>query len=146
MQRGVINAFEYGGAAEAWDMGFHEVIDYTYISLSRAPSDGGVWLANQESWNALPNDLKNIVMFIQQGEIDAYWVEQILRNGIGLQNIAGYGVTVQPLPKPIEDAFIDTANGFFDDKIAEFGADSFYARVVTSMREFKAIAEAQGVF
>jgi len=146
MQRGVINSFEYGGATHAWDMGFQEVIDYVYLSLTRAPSDGGCWLARQESWAALPDDLKVLVMEIQRGNDDALWVDLMVENGEALQRIIDYGVTVEKLPKEIEDAFVAEADAYFDEKIAEEGADSFYAKIVNMQRAFKKICESQGVY
>lgn len=146
MQRGVINAFEYGGAAEAWDNGFHEVMNYLYISLSRAPSDGGCFIAREESWNALPDDLKVIVKYVQRAATDELWEFYMLKNAEALQKIKDYGVNVQKLPKEVEDAFMATAAQYFDEKIAEYGEDSLFARVVKSMRAFKKLAEEQGIY
>jgi TRAP-type mannitol/chloroaromatic compound transport system substrate-binding protein len=146
MQRGVINAFEYGSASNFWDMGFQEVTKYLYLSLSRAPSDGGCWLASQKSWNALPDDLKMIVMEIQRGNIDQYWVKLLVDNGVAMQKIKDYGVVVEKLSKEIEDAFMAAAAKYFDKKIAEQGADSFYAKMVNSQSAFKKMCEAQGVY
>lgn len=144
MQRGVINAFEYGGAAEAWEMGFQEVIDYLYISLTRAPSDAGCFLARTESFNALPDDLKTIVMGLQRGAIDELWGYYLVTNAAAVQQIRDYGVQVQRLPAEIEDAFRAEANRYFDERAAEEGG--LYARIVESMRAFKEVSELQGVY
>lgn len=145
-QRGVINAFEYGGASEYWDMKFQEVTANLYISLSRAPSDSGEFQVSKKAWAALPDDLKAIVLWIQRGQIDSLWVQQLQKNGAALEQVKAYGVNVQRLPKEIEDAFITTANKYFDDQAAKYGPGSLYARAVKGMRAFKALAEAQGVY
>ncbi|MCK4961349.1 MAG: TRAP transporter substrate-binding protein DctP, partial [Anaerolineales bacterium] len=144
MQRGVINAFEYGGAAEAWEMGFQEVMDYLYISLTRAPSDAGGFMARTESWEALPDDLKTIVMYISRGAADELWGYYMVMNAEAIVKIGEYGVTVEKLPKEIEEAFVSEAEGFFDEKAAKEGG--IYARIVESVRVFKKIAELQGVY
>ncbi len=127
-------------------MGFHEVMDYLYLSLSRAPSDSSNWLVSQDAWNALPDDLKVTVKYVLRGAINTLWLDQLAANGGALEMIADYGVSVQRLPKEVEDAFIAEALAFFDGKIAEYGQDSYYARVVLSQRAYKTLAESQSVF
>jgi len=58
LQRGVINAFEYGGSTSAEDMGFSEVFKYMYLSLTRAPADTAGFECRIDKWQALPDDLK----------------------------------------------------------------------------------------
>lgn len=144
MQRGVINAFEYGSADNAWDMGFHEVMDYLYVSLTRAPSDGGAILACTESFNALPPDLKATVKYVSESAWDVYYNASIISVAEALQKIEDYGVKVQPLPKEIEDAFLVAAKAFYDDKIP--GETPFYGRMVRSQRAWKETCEAQGIY
>ena len=146
MQRGVINSFEYSGAASFWDMKFQEVVSNVYISTSRAPSDSNVMLVSKKAWTALPDDLKAIVLWIQRGAQQITWERTIPRNGVALQKMKDYGLKVDRLPKEIEDAVISTSQTYFDSEVTKYGADSLYAKVVKSMREYKKLADAQGVF
>jgi TRAP-type mannitol/chloroaromatic compound transport system substrate-binding protein len=143
MQRGVINAFEYGSADNAWDMGFQEVMDYLYISYTRAPSDGGYLGVRTESFNALPDDLKEIVRLGCEASVTVYYDYSIVKASEAMQMIKDYGVTVQRLPKEIEDGFVAEAEAFFNDKMAEEGSN--YSRIVNSMRAWKLICEEQGI-
>ena len=144
-QRGVINAFEYMGAKAGWDMAFHEVVDYLYISYSRAPSDGCNYLVRTESLNELPADLQAIVRYVSENEMTTHYDMVLLDDARHLEKWRDYGVKVQSLPKVIEDAFVAEAEKFFDDKIVEYGADSYFAKIVKSQREFKQIWEAAGI-
>ncbi|HUU64703.1 MAG TPA: TRAP transporter substrate-binding protein DctP, partial [Dehalococcoidales bacterium] len=144
MQRGVINAFEYGSADNAWDMGFQEVIDYLYVSLTRAPSDGGIIVARTDSFNALPDDLKLIVDLASESGREVYYDSSIVKVAEALQKIKDYGVKVQPLPKEIEDAFLAEAEAYMDKKMAT--EPPFFKRVVESQRAFKKLCEAQGIY
>jgi TRAP-type mannitol/chloroaromatic compound transport system substrate-binding protein len=72
MQRGVINSFEYGAAKEGYEMSFHEVFDYAYLSPCRAPSDENSVAARTESFEALPDDLKAVVEHVTLGAMDDY--------------------------------------------------------------------------
>jgi TRAP-type mannitol/chloroaromatic compound transport system substrate-binding protein len=145
MQRGVINAFEYSGASSFWDMKFQEVTDSLWLSYARAPSDANAFIAKKESWMALPDDLKNIVLWIQRGSEQLSWTRSLDANGVALLKIKDYGIKVQPLPKEIDDAFRSTATAYFDAEVAKYGPDSLYAKTVKAMRDFKKICDAQGV-
>ena len=81
-----------------------------------------------------------------RGAINTLWLEQLPKNGVAIEMIRDYGVTVEKLPKEIEDAVLAAALEFFDGKIEEYGQDSYYARVVLSQRVYKALAESQSVF
>jgi TRAP-type mannitol/chloroaromatic compound transport system substrate-binding protein len=143
MQRGVINAFEYSGAANFWDMKFQEVTGNLYLSDARAPSDANAWFARKESWTPLPDDLKNIILWIQRGSEQLSWTRALNANGVALQKIKDYGIKVQNLPKEIDDAFRTTATQYFDAEAAKYGADSLYAKTVKAMRDFKKVCDAQ---
>jgi TRAP-type mannitol/chloroaromatic compound transport system substrate-binding protein len=135
MQRGVINAFEYGAANEAWENGFHEVFNHVYLSTSRAPSDENSVVVGTETFNALPNDLKLIVETVVLEAADNYYGPTIMKDAQSLQNIRDYGCTVEPLPKEIEDAFLAEAEKFYDEAMAK--EDDLYRRIMESQREFK---------
>jgi TRAP-type mannitol/chloroaromatic compound transport system substrate-binding protein len=144
MQRGVINAFEYGSADNAWDMGFQEVMDYCYISLTRAPSDGGIIVARTEAFEALPDDLKAIVRYVSETVRGVYYESSIVKVAEAMEKIKDYGVQVQPLPKEIEDAFLETAEAYMDEKMAK--ESPFFRKVVESQRAFKKLCEGQGIY
>jgi len=144
MQRGVINAFEYGDASLAWPMGFHEVMDYCYISLCRGNSWCSAFFARTESYEALPEDLKMLIEVAQQAEISRFYAECLNLDGEYLQKMRDYGVQVLPLPKEIEDAFLTEAVEFYDGRIAKYGG--LCERSIKSMRAWKELCEAQGVY
>ncbi|MFH1015406.1 MAG: TRAP transporter substrate-binding protein DctP [Chloroflexota bacterium] len=142
-KRGVINAFEYGSADNAWDMGFQEVIKYLYISYTRAPSDGGYIGVRTESFNKLPDDLKQIVQMASESVMDLYFNQSIVKAAEAMEKIRASGVQVSKLPKEVEDAFVAEAAKFFDEKMAKEGTN--YAMIVKSMRAWKTIAQNQGI-
>jgi len=135
MQRGVLNAFEYGAAKEAYENGFHEVFEYLYLSTSRAPADENSIGVRTESFNALPQHLQAIVKEICQASIDDYYGPTIVGDAQAMEKIIEYGRTVQPLPKEIEDAVLAEAEKFYDEKMQQ--EDELYQRVLLSQREFK---------
>ena len=67
-EKGVIDAFEYGGAALNWPMGFHEIMAYMGTPGIHSPGAGHPLLTNFDSWNKLPDAYKAIL----QSAIEVY--------------------------------------------------------------------------
>ncbi len=141
-QRGVIDAFEYVEPSINWDMGFHEVAEYLYLSPSRVPGAVAHVVVNRDAWNELTPGLQGIVTAAVQAEPMLYYSEQIQLDSVAIQKYIDYGTKVRFLPKEIEDAFIIEAQKYYD-KLAV--ADPFSARVVASMRAFTKIAEENSI-
>jgi TRAP-type mannitol/chloroaromatic compound transport system substrate-binding protein len=93
-EKGVIDAFEYGGAALNWPMGFHEIMEYMGLPGIHSPSAGHPILANFDSWNALPDDLKAIL----QAAIETYGNEWraslIVDDSLALEKYREYGTKI----------------------------------------------------
>jgi len=143
MERGVIDAFEYATAISAWNHGFHEVIDYLYLSLSRAPTDSTGFYVQKASWDELSPDLQKIVEAAAGVERSRYYAWLVNENATYLKKIEDYGVQVLPLPKAIEEAFVEEAKKFYDEKME---GNPFYAKVLESQRAFKECCELASVY
>jgi len=123
-------------------MGFHEVAPYLYLSPSRAPSSiHGFWV-NKDAWAKLSPDLQAIVEYVTRLEPQMNLTEKALEDHDALSKYLDYGTEVSPLPKQIEEEFLRVAEEYFDEKSA---ADPFYAEVIESQRDFKAICELQNI-
>jgi TRAP-type mannitol/chloroaromatic compound transport system substrate-binding protein len=143
MQRGVINSFEYGAAKEGYEMSFHEVFDYAYLSPCRAPSDENSVAARTESFEALPDDLKAVVEHVTLGAMDDYLGPCISGDAKAMQKIIDYGVPYLQLPKEIEDAYLAAAEEFYNERMQ--GEDELYGRIMESQREFKVYCDLKGI-
>ncbi|MFW5727520.1 MAG: TRAP transporter substrate-binding protein DctP [Spirochaetia bacterium] len=134
MQRGTIDAFEYSTLASNWKMSFHEVAEYVYLSPTRAPSDPQVFFVNKDSWNELPEDLKEIV----QAEIDKHTQAQheylVYESIQALENFKEAGAEVRKVPADIEKALLKTADEFYVEKAEEHGG--IYSEIYYSMKEY----------
>ncbi len=141
-QRGVIDAFEYGGPAVNWNMGFQEVSDYLYLSPVRAPTSAKAFFVNADAWEALSPDLKGIVKVASQAEALEWYGEEITLDYGALGKYTAYGNEVINLPQEIVDAFVAEATTFFDERA---DADPFAKEVIESQRVFKEICVAQDI-
>ncbi len=135
METGVIDAFEYSTPALNWDMKFQELAKYVIYSETRAASDPQVFFVNKDSWNALPDDLKQLV----QDEMDKWSQaeqEYLVYNDIyATQKFIDYGCEVSHLPKDVEQALIAEAIKFYDERAAT--EPPIYKEILESMRAFK---------
>jgi TRAP-type mannitol/chloroaromatic compound transport system substrate-binding protein len=61
LERGTIDAAEFSMPTTDWGMGFQEVTKYWCLPGWYQPMWGGGWMINMKSWNALSDDLKEIV-------------------------------------------------------------------------------------
>jgi len=141
-QRGVIDAFEMGTFGANWDMGFQEVAKYVYQSPTRGPTDTQLFHVNKKSWNELTPDLQNIIEVATYLEAWHFYGREISQESANIQKFIDYGCEVQPLPQAVEDEFLRLAKEYYDEKAA---ADPFFAKVVESLRDFKAITDALGI-
>ena len=113
MQRGVIDAFECSCPAFNYSMGLQEAAKYNYMSPSRAPTEIYGFLVNIEKFNALPDDLKQIVEECAQAEAVKYNQMLHSRNADALVAMAAEGNINLPLPASINDAFAVQAKAFY---------------------------------
>ena len=141
--RGIIDAFEYGGPAINWGMGFHEIADYLYLSSSRAPTGGSGLFVNKDSWRDISPELQAMVKYAAMSETQLWYAEQLVLNHGALQQYIDYGTIVEPLPAAIENEFLATAKAFYNDKAQ---ADPFFKEVLESQRAFKELCELQNVW
>ena len=86
MQRGVIDAFEYTTPGIDWVQGFQEIIKYSYISDTRMPTGAQHQVVYRPSWEALPDDLKDIVMYAMQANEEKFLYQGMLLDWEGLKN------------------------------------------------------------
>lgn len=57
---GIIDGVEWGGTACGWDMGWHEVAKYAMLTYVK-PVVPGSYVVTVDTWESLPDDLKNIL-------------------------------------------------------------------------------------
>jgi TRAP-type mannitol/chloroaromatic compound transport system substrate-binding protein len=61
MERGVIDAMEYGNLHGTYPIGFNDVTKYLYYHPTKSTSPFNLWAVNLKKWNELPDDIKKMV-------------------------------------------------------------------------------------
>jgi TRAP-type mannitol/chloroaromatic compound transport system substrate-binding protein len=134
MQRGVIDGFQHSSLAVDWPMGFHEIVDYAYVSPLRQPTDMYIWIVNKDSWAELPDDLKLVVSELWWAEGIRHYAEWTYANTTATQDWIAAGVNVTPAPKSLEDAIVSASNDFYATRMAE---DPFYDKLMKSLQAWR---------
>lgn len=134
MQRGVIDAFDHTNPTGNWDAADQEIADYVYLSGTRQPMEWQNAYVNQESWDALPDDLRLIVINeFRRLVLEVYWyfVEHDVES---TQKFRDYGNTVEFLSEEIEEAYAKESAAFYLESKAK---DPLYAEVYDSMYAYQ---------
>jgi TRAP-type mannitol/chloroaromatic compound transport system substrate-binding protein len=131
--RGVIDAFEMSSAFMNYDMAYHEVAEYIYISPIRAPSECQDIGVKRSKWEQLPEDLKAIFGEVARAESVEYGRELHSKEAWALEQYREYGNTVVKLPKEIEDGFKGEYDGVMDGIAAEHPS---FAEYLHAMRRW----------
>ncbi len=129
LERGVIDGYEISNPTLDWEFGMAEAADYVYLSPARQPYEYNPFIVNKDRWEELPDDLKEIVIEVNQGETIRAYTELLSSDIVALENFRAAGVNVVELPADLQEQFAAAAREFYDDKAAD---EEFSGRVLES--------------
>jgi TRAP-type mannitol/chloroaromatic compound transport system substrate-binding protein len=138
VKRGIVDCTEAGSLSVNWDMALHEVADYHYLTEVLLPGSSNDLFVNEASWAKLPSDLKAILEDCVRSECFKRNVAELEREVAMAQQYKDYGVTLEAMPKEIDDELIRVGTQYFTDKAATLD-DPLYARVLESQEKYRAI-------
>lgn len=134
MSRGVIDWAEWADITAGWDYGFQEIAEYAYFSLTRAPSNRQAIFVNKGVWESLPEDLQAFMMTWAEYFKRLRYEEMIQSDMNTLPKLEEFGVKVLRVPESVENALLEEAKKFYEEKSA---ADPFFGKVYHSQQSFK---------
>lgn len=140
LQSGVIDATEWVGPYNDLAFGLHRVARYYYYPGWQEPGPTLECMLHKPAFDALPQDLQDLVSVCCKAVNDAMLAEYTARNQAALEQLVReHQVDVRPLPAPVLAALRRAS----EDLLAEMAAaDPFVDRVYSSMRAFAAQAQA----
>jgi len=124
--RGVIDAFEMSSAYMNYEMSYHEVAEYVYISPIRAPSECQTVGVKRSKWEELPADLKGLFGEVARAETVEYGRDLHSMEAAALEQYREYGNTVLKLPVEIEGPFKEEYDKVMDGIAAEHPSFATY--------------------
>ena len=129
LERGVIDGYEISNPTLDWEFGMAEAADYIYISGARQPYEYNPFIVNGDKWEALPDDLKEIVTEVNQAETIRAYTELLATDIAALEKFRDAGVGVEELPAALEDEFAAAARDFYAKKAQD---EPFSGKVLES--------------
>jgi len=110
MERGIVDAFEYGTASLNWSMGYQEVSEYIGIPGIHSPIGGGGFMCvNFDKWNALPDDLKEILVTEVESAALMNYLDAVRTDADAMENFIDYGLEVYTLGDELQAEFAKRA-------------------------------------
>jgi TRAP-type mannitol/chloroaromatic compound transport system substrate-binding protein len=140
LQSGAIDATEWVGPYNDLAFGLHRVARYCYYPGWQEPGPTLECMINKPAWEALPDDLKEIVSACCGAVNDAMLAEYTARNQRALDTLRNeHKVEFRPLPDDILAALRKASVQVLEEAAAK---DPFTRKVYDSMRAFQAGAQA----
>ncbi len=99
-------------------------------------------LVNKAKWDEIGPDLQQILYSTFSDEWQIFLSESLAREGEYLQKYRDYGVSVEPLPTEVEEAYMAEAKAFYAERRAE---DPEYDEILASMFAWQKISQDYGI-
>lgn len=139
LERGVIDACEFGTPAIDKKIGFHEICKYLKLPGIHEPCAPLETLVNEKSWNRLPDDLKyKVEVALKVSCFEA--VNKIMKEDAeAMAFFRSYkGLEISKLSPGIIKEIVKIG----DEELDEFAKkDAFFAKVLESQRSFRKLVE-----
>ena len=129
LKTGVIDATEWVGPYNDLSMGFHEVAKYYYYPGWHEPGSTLEIIVNKDAFDALPEDLKQIVETAARAANQDMLDEYTARNNAALQQLIDeHGVQLKRLPDSVLKNFKEISDEVLQEMVAgDVAAEKIYA-------------------
>ncbi len=135
MERGVIDAMEYGNLHITYPLGFNDVTKYLYYHPTKSTSPFNFWAVNLDKWNELPDDLKKAVERASRDAVFQSLTWHLEQDLLAMKKaVEEKKNEVRLLPKEVAHYVDEAAADYYYKKAKE---DKDLARVLASWAKFK---------
>ncbi|PMR74739.1 TRAP transporter substrate-binding protein [Billgrantia endophytica] len=118
MQTGVLDAADWVGPYNDMAFGLHQVADYYYTSPWNEPSAVLEGTVNLDAWNALPDDLKEVVREAAKASNMAMISEFAYRNAQALDTLVDeHGVQLRTFPDDVMEALFESSKQVIQNQV-----------------------------
>ncbi|TVP52278.1 MAG: TRAP transporter substrate-binding protein [Halomonas sp.] len=105
LQTGVLDAADWVGPYNDMAFGLHQVADYYYTSVWNEPTAALEGTINLDAWNALPEDLQDVIREAARASNLAMISEFAYRNAQALETLVDeHGVQLRTFPEDVMEA------------------------------------------
>jgi TRAP-type mannitol/chloroaromatic compound transport system substrate-binding protein len=132
--RGVLDGFQLSSPGYDYSIATYEVINYVYLGSLRQPCEWQPIMVSNDSWNALPDSLKKMIIEMGKAAGWNYYQFMTQRDLATIPLFREKGVTVTFIPDSISDEMATRGAALYDKYAAE---DPFFLKVWTSIQNFR---------
>lgn len=135
LERGVIDACEFGTPAIDKKLGFQEICKYLKVPGIHEPCAPLETLVNEKSWEKLPEDLKLMVEVVLRDSCFQAMSKAMKEDAEAMQFFLNYpGLHVSKLSPEMIKEIVRIGDEVLDEYAAK---DPFFAKVLKSQRDFR---------
>ncbi|PCF96387.1 TRAP transporter substrate-binding protein [Vreelandella nigrificans] len=110
LQTGVLDAADWVGPYNDMAFGLHQVADYYYTSVWNEPTAVLEGTVNLDAWNALPEDLQDVIREAARASNLAMISEFAYRNAQALETLVDeHGVQLRTFPEDVMEALYESS-------------------------------------
>lgn len=110
LQTGVLDAADWVGPYNDMAFGLHQVADYYYTSVWNEPTAVLEGTVNLDAWNALPEDLQDVIREAARASNLAMISEFAYRNAQALETLVDeHGVQLRTFPEDVMQALYESS-------------------------------------
>lgn len=133
LERGIIDATELSTPVTDMRLGFHEIAKYVMFPGIHQPSTTTSEVVHEDSWAALPDDLKAIYIQAMHAINKSAFAKNVILDAEALVFFENYpGLEMLVAPKELQDHFFMIA----DDLYEKYREDPFFDEVYQSQIDF----------
>ena len=132
LERGVLDATEWGVMNEDWDVGFQDIVDYAVLTAFRQAHPTFDLGVNKDSWAALPPDLQQLIKTVAKEYTWWYLLEGTYRDVLILEKLENK-VMVTTLDVEVPTAMFGMLSKVYDEVAAK---DPMTAKALASAKAF----------
>lgn len=119
LQSGTLDAAEFAGPFNDLALGFYQAASYLYLSSFNEPAQGVELVVSKEKFQALPEDLQQIVRDACQAETDQMTNSYFANDPRALKTLVDqHGVQVRDFPEDIKQAGAAAAQEIYAELLA----------------------------
>jgi TRAP-type mannitol/chloroaromatic compound transport system substrate-binding protein len=133
MERGVIDALEYGTPADNEAIKIHEVAKFCYYPGVHSPGNVHYIFANKKSWERLSPDLREIIKRESLATAMENFASGAVESAMARDKMRAKGTQFLPLNMEVQTFIAQKADELWDSFAAK---DPVYAKVYKDQKEF----------
>jgi len=132
--KGIIDGGQLSSPAMDYSLHTYEAIKYNYLGAVRQPCEWLPIMVNKKVWASLPDSLKVLLTEMGKGASWNYYTHMTQADLVAIKAFREKGVSMEMIPKDIEDELVKQATTLYADNCAK---DPAYKKVYDSIKNFQ---------